>query len=154
MKRITTHHQEKNREMASRAVKKVGKSACVYVQIENFMSRQPTMPSVSWETNSTPTAAAATTTATATPATEQSVTTTEEEKKNIQSTNAEKDEKVGEKEKGVAKHSVENYHQFDLQLENAQKPLAESEHLKTPTTRQRKGMSLTEYRKRYGAMQS
>ena len=109
------------------------------------------MPSVSWETNSTPA-----TTATATTTTEQSVTTTiEEEKKDAPSAKGEKDKTMGEGERGAAKHSVENYHQFDLQLENVPKPVAsDSENLKTPTTRQRKGMSLTEYRKRYGAMQS
>ena len=113
------------------------------------MSRQPTMPSVSWETNSTPVTTPATTT-------EQSVTTTlKEEEKDIPSANVEKDKAAGEGEKGMANHSVENYHQFDLQLEDVQKPLAsELEKSKTPATRQRKGMSLTEYRKRYGAMQS
>ena len=79
----------------------------------------------------------------------------EEEKKDAPSAKGEKDKTTGEGERGAAKHSVENYHQFDLQLENVPKPVAsDSENLKTPTTRQRKGMSLTEYRKRYGAMQS
>ena len=115
------------------------------------MSRQPTMPSVSWETNSTPALATTTTTTTTTiptssPTPEQPVITTEEEKK---------DKGKEEEGKGIMTRSVENYHQFDLQLENIQKPLAmESEHLKIAATRQRKGMSLTEYRKRYGAMQS
>ena len=87
------------------------------------MSRRPTMPSVSWSTGT--------------------VKKEEEEEKE------EKEEKKEEKKKESTRATIEDYHAFKLDLENTKKP-EEKKEVIPEANRHRSGMSLAEYRKRYG----
>ena len=87
------------------------------------MSRRPTMPSVSWSTGT--------------------VKKEEEEEKE------EKEEKKEEKKKEAPRATIEDYHAFKLNLDRIQKP-EERKEVVPEANRHRSGMSLAEYRKRYG----
>lgn len=85
------------------------------------MSRRPTMPSVSWSTGTVK---------------------KEEEVK--------EEEKKEEKKKESAHATIEDYHAFKLNLDAVQKP-EEKKEVIPEANRHRSGMSLAEYRKRYGS---
>ena len=89
------------------------------------MSRRPTMPSVSWSTGTVK---------------------KEEEVKEEE----EKEENKEEKKKESVHATIEDYHAFKLNLDAVQKP-EEKKEVIPEANRHRSGMSLAEYRKRYGS---
>ena len=88
------------------------------------MSRRPTMPSVSWSTG----------------------TVKKEEAVKVE----EKKEDKKEEKKESAHATIEDYHAFKLNLDAVQKP-EEKKEVIPEANRHRSGMSLAEYRKRYGS---
>jgi singapore isolate B (sub-type 7) whole genome shotgun sequence assembly, scaffold_7 len=122
IRNIAAKHQRLNQELMKNANKnRVGERMMVESQKENFMSRRPTMPSVSWSTGTV--------------------------KKEIEEDVVQEPVKKFE-EKKVNRVTVEDYHAFELKLDEPVK--AKPEKVVPEGNRQRSGMSLAEYRKRYG----